>query len=122
MKQAAYKFSFLLAPLSLPFIALLFVWKRGVTLYDHMAYALYALSFASLLFVAIILAAQHAWTSWLTGWLIMLGLPAHTYFHLKGAYALGWFSALWRTAFMLTFAVIIMSIFVILIVILGLAG
>ena len=122
VQQAAYKFSFLLAPLSLPFIALLFVWKRGVTLYDHMAYALYALSFASLLFVAIILAAQHAWTSWLTGWLIMLGLPAHTYFHLKGAYALGWFSALWRTAFMLTFAVIIMSIFVTLIVILGLAG
>ena len=122
VQQAAYKFSFLLAPLSLPFIALLFLWKRGVTLYDHMAYALYALSFASLLFVAVILAAQHPWTSWLPGWLIMLGLPAHTYFHLKGAYALGWFSALWRTAFMLTFAIVIMSIFITLIVILGLAG
>lgn len=122
IQQAAYKFSFLLAPMSLPFIALLFLWKRGVTLYDHMAYALYALSFASLLFIAVVLAAQHAWTNWLPGWLLMVGLPVHTYFHLKGAYALGWFSALWRTFFMLTFALIIMSLFVVLIIILGLAG
>ena len=122
LQQTAYKFSFLLAPLSLPFIALLFFWKRGVTLYDHMAYALYALSFASLLFIVLVLTAQHAWTNWAPGWLITIGLPVHTYFHLKGAYALGWFSALWRTFFMLTFALIILFIFLMLIVILGLAG
>lgn len=122
VQQAAYKFSFLLAPLSLPFIALLFLWKRAVTLYDHMSYALYALSFASLLFIAIVLASQHAWTNWLPGWLIIVGLPVHTYFHLKGAYALGWFSALWRTFFMLTFALVIMSLFITLIVVLGLTG
>jgi hypothetical protein len=122
IQQTAYKFSFLLAPLSLPFIALLFLWKRGVTLYDHMAYALYALSFASLLFVAIVLTALSSWTSWLTGWLMLAALPVHTYFHLKGAYALGWFSALWRTFFMLTFAVIILGIFLVLIIVLGLTG
>lgn len=122
IQQAAYKFSFLLAPLSLPFIALLFLWKRGVTLYDHVVYALYALSFASLLFVAVVFSTQHAWTSWLPGWLLMVGLPVHTYFHLKGAYALGWWSALWRTSFMLIFATIIASIFLILIIVLGLAN
>lgn len=122
IQQAAYKFSFLLAPLSLPFIALLFLWKRDVTLYDHMAYALYALSFASLLFVAVMLTAQSSWTNWLPGWLLLAGLPVHTYFHLKGAYALGWFSALWRTFFMLIFACIALSIFLVLIVILGLTG
>jgi hypothetical protein len=122
IQQAAYKFSFLLAPMSLPFIAFLFLWKRGVTLYDHMAYALYALSFASLLFIAFVLTAQHAWTNWLPGWLLMVGLPVHTYFHLKGAYALGWFSALWRTSFMLIFALTIMSLFIALIVVLGLTG
>ena len=122
IQQAAYKFSFLLAPLSLPFIALLFLWKRGVTLYDHIVYALYALSFASLLFVAIIMAAQHPWTSWLVGWLIMAAHPVHTYFHLKGAYALGWFSALWRTIIMLNFAAIIALLFLIIIIVLGLAN
>ncbi len=122
LQQTAYKFSFLLAPLSLPFIALLFLWKRGVTLYDHMAYALYALSFASLLFVAIVLAEQSSWTGWMTGWLLQVALPVHTFFHLKGAYALGWFSALWRTFFMLMFALIVMIIFLILIIVLGLTG
>ncbi|MGH6950046.1 MAG: DUF3667 domain-containing protein, partial [Vitreimonas sp.] len=122
IQQTAYKFSFLLAPLSLPFIALLFLWKRGVTLYDHMAYALYALSFASLLFVAIMLTSQSSWTSWLTGWLMFPTLPVHTYFHLKGAYALGWFSALWRTFFMLIFALIVTIVFLILIIVLGLTG
>jgi Protein of unknown function (DUF3667) len=122
IQQAAYKFSFLLAPLSLPFIALLFLWKRGLTLYDHVVYALYALSFASLLFVGVVLSTQHPWTSWLPGWLIMVGLPVHTFFHLKGAYALGWWSALWRTFFMLVFATIIASIFLILIIVLGLAN
>ena len=122
IQQAAYKFSFLLAPLSLPFIALLFLWKRGLTLYDHVVYALYALSFASLLFVGVVLSTQHPWASWLPGWLIMVGLPVHTFFHLKGAYALGWWSALWRTFFMLIFATIIASIFLILIIVLGLAN
>ena len=55
IQDAASKFSFLLAPMSLPFIALLFLWKRGVTLYDHMAYALYALAFAALLFSVVVL-------------------------------------------------------------------
>lgn len=122
IQQAAYKFSFLLAPLSLPFIALLFLWKRGLTLYDYVVYALYALSFASLLFVGVVLSTQHPWTSWLPGWLIMVGLPVHTFFHLKGAYALGWWSALWRTFFMLIFATIIATIFLILIIVLGLAN
>ena len=84
--------------------------------------ALGALSFASLLFVAVALSAQHPWTNWLPGWLILAGLPAHTFFHLKGAYALGWFSALWRTFFMLIFAFCIVSFFLVFIVMVGLVG
>ncbi|MGD9981450.1 MAG: DUF3667 domain-containing protein [Hyphomonadaceae bacterium] len=121
IQDAASKFSFLLAPLSLPFIALLFLWKRGVTLYDHIAYALYALAFAAILFSMVVLLGQLPWVRWAAGWLL-LGLPVHMYFHLGGAYALGWFSALWRTFFMLIFAVIVASIFFSLVIILGLAG
>ena len=72
--------------------------------------------------MAVVLGSQHAWTSWLPGWLIGVGLPVHTFFHLKGAYALGWFSALWRTFFMLTFALIIAFFFLALVVVLGLVG
>lgn len=124
VQEAASKFSFLLAPLSLPFIALLFLWKRGVTFYDHVVYALYALSFASLLFITLMLAgaAFGAGVMMVLSNVLLLGaLPVHTFFQLKGAYALGWFSALWRTFFMLIFAMVIATIFFILIIILGLA-
>jgi|CXWL01.1.fsa_nt_gi hypothetical protein len=122
IKQAAYKFSFLLVPISLPFIWLLFLWKRGLTLYDHTVYALYALCFASLLFVLVAFAANGAWTKWAVPWLVLGALPVHTFFHLKGAYALGWWSALWRTAFMLTFAMVALAVFILAIVLLGLTG
>ncbi|HVY84237.1 MAG TPA: DUF3667 domain-containing protein, partial [Caulobacterales bacterium] len=39
IEQAAYKFAFLLIPISLPFISLLFLWKRGVTLFDHAVFS-----------------------------------------------------------------------------------
>lgn len=121
VQDAASKFSFLLAPLSLPFIALLFLWKRGVTLYDHMAYALYALSFAAILFSTVVLLGEIPWISWASAWLL-LALPVHMYFHLKGAYALGWWSATWRTFFMLNFAYIVATVFLVLVVVLGLTG
>ncbi|HET9229910.1 MAG TPA: DUF3667 domain-containing protein [Vitreimonas sp.] len=121
IQEAASKFSFLLAPMSLPFIALLFLWKRGVTLYDHMAYALYALAFAALLFSSVVLIGKVPFVSWAAGWLL-LSLPVHMYFHLGGAYALGWFSALWRTIFMLFFSLIVACIFFTMVIILGLVG
>lgn len=121
VQDAASKFSFLLAPLSLPFIALLFIWKRGVTLYDHMAYALYALAFAALLFSAAVLLGKIPFVSWAAGWLL-LALPVHMWFHLKGAYALGWWSATWRTFFMLNFAFLVACIFLIVVLVLGLMG
>ncbi len=127
VQEAASKFSFLLAPLSLPFIALLFLWKRGVTFYDHVVYALYALSFASILFIILMIGgslfgANGMAMMILSNTLLLGALPVHTFFQIKGAYALGWFSALWRTLFMLMFAVIIASLFLVLVLILGLAG
>ncbi|WP_395644449.1 DUF3667 domain-containing protein [Terricaulis sp.] len=122
LTEVTYKFSFLLVPISLPFIAFLFLFKRGITLYDHVVYALYALSFASLLFVLTVTAGQVPWLRWVPGVAIGIGLPIHTYFHLKGAYALGWWSALWRTFFMLTFALVSLIIFLIIILVVGFLG
>jgi len=122
IQQAAYKFSFLLIPISLPFIALLFLWKRGVTFYDHVVFSLYALSFVSLLFVLILQATRWTWTEWAIPWLIFAAIPVHTFFHLKGAYALGWWSALWRTLFMLIFSIVALMIFLVAIFALGVLG
>ncbi len=127
VQEAASKFSFLLAPLSLPFIALLFIWKRGITFYDHVVYALYALSFAAILFMVMMLGAAIpgvgvVFMAIFSNVLLLVVLPVHTFFQLKGAYALGWWSALWRTVFMMLFAVFIAAIFFMLVLVLGLVG
>lgn len=123
LQQTAYKFSFLLVPISLPFLALLFLWKRGLTLFDHTVFVLYSLSFVALLFIAVALMVMSPWDlEGLIASMVGLGLPAHMFFQLKGAYALGWWSALWRTAFLLMFASIAMSLFAAAIVVLGLVG
>lgn len=120
--NAAYKFSFLLVPISLPFLWLLFVWRRGLTLYDHAVFILYSLAFASLVFILIAITAGISWLSWVGGAVLGLGMPVHMYFHLKGAYGLGWWSAFWRTLFLLLFALLALAIFVFLFVLLGLGG
>jgi hypothetical protein len=122
LQQAAYKFSFLLVPISLPFVWLLFFWKRGVTLYDHTVFVLYSLAFASLVFVLIAVTNGVTWLDWLGQALFGLGMPVHMYFHLKGAYALGWFSSLWRTFFLAMFSIIALSVFTLVIIVLGLGG
>jgi hypothetical protein len=122
IQQAAYKYSFLLVPISLPFMWLLFVWRRGLTLYDHVVFILYGLSFASLMFVALAALAATEHLAWLGGTLVGLGMPAHMYFQLKGAYALGWWSAIWRTSFLILFALVALALFLAAILVLGLAG
>jgi hypothetical protein len=122
LQNTVYKFSFLLIPISLPFIWLLLFWKRGVTLYDHAVFALYSLSFMSFLFLALALTSH--WVDWsqYSGW-IFLAVLCHTYFQFKGAYALGWFSAFWRTTiFVFVFAPITLGLFFTSIIVLGAVG
>jgi hypothetical protein len=122
LQNTAYKFSFLLIPISLPFIWLLLFWKRGVTLYDHAVFSLYSLSFMSFLFLALALSSH--WITWsdLSGW-IFLSVLVHLFFQFKGAYALKWFSALWRTTiFVFIFAPIALGLFFTSIIILGAVG
>lgn len=123
LQQTAYKFSFLLVPISLPFIALLFLWRRGATFFDHVVFSLYSLSFMSLLFVVIALVGRAGEIGETVGGLLgVFAPPAHMFFHLKGAYALGWWSAIWRTAFLLLFVVFAAALFAISILFLGLAA
>ena len=112
IKNVASEFSFLLVPLSLPFLWVIFVWKRGVRLYDHVIFSLHSLSFMAL-FVALWsgLALAHLarplgqWPMWI--------MPAHMFFHVKGAYRLGIWGALWRTSFLGILAVIVLTIYVV---------
>ena len=133
IEQKAYKLSFLLIPMSLPVLWLLFVFRRDVHTYDHVVFALYSLSFMSLLFVVIALVAQIDPTagSQVKGGdanlssgldsMLLFAVPVHMFVQLKGAYRLGTFGALWRTFVLSIASVMTLSLFAVLIVVVGLA-
>lgn len=121
LQQTMYKFAFLLVPLSIPFVALLFLWKRGFTLYDHGVFVLYSLTFMAMLLMLMVIAG----TFWGTFGLVVINLaalsiPVHMFAQMKGAYSLSWFSALWRTIALLVFCNIVVGLFIAAIVYLGL--
>ncbi len=120
VEQKAYKLSFLLVPLSLPFLWLLFPFRRNVNMYDHTVFALYSLSFMSLLVIVFALTMQGP--PWLTSITSMLwfAVPLHMFAQLKGTYQLGWLGALWRTFWLLIFSFLSLAIFLIGITVLGL--
>jgi hypothetical protein len=101
LESAASKFSWALIPISMPFIWLLFFWRRDVGMYDHAIFAFHSLSFMTLLVVGLIgldlIGVGQAWL-WLAFFLAPL---IHMYKHLKGAYLIGRFGAAWRTAALL---------------------
>lgn len=116
-----YKFAFLLVPLSIPFVALLFLWKRGFTLYDHGVFVLYSLTFMAMLLMLMVVAG----TFWGTFGLVVINLaalavPVHMFAQMKGAYSLSIFSALWRTVALMVFCTIVIGLFVTAIIYLGL--
>ncbi len=124
IQNTAYKFSWLLAPISIPFMALLFLWKRETTLFDHAVFVLYSLSYVSFAVIAMVLAARalpEAVADPVIGALVAT-LPIHMMFQLKGGYALRWFSTIWQTLFLWVFAVICLTLFFLAIVLLGLVG
>ena len=123
IQQTAYKFSFLLIPISIPFVALLFLWRRGFTLYDHGVFVLYSLTAISILgMIVSILGPLWSGFAVLGSLAFIFGVPAHMFAQLKGAYGLSWFSAAWRTLFLLMFSSIAFSLFVLAIIALGLTG
>lgn len=117
VQDAASKFSWLLIPISLPFMWLLFPLRRRYNAYDHAVFVTYSLSFMMLLMIAGGLLAV-AGLSGFAGLLFFVP-PFHMYRQLKGAYQLGRFSAIMRTIALLTFAFIAAGLFVASVVAIG---
>jgi hypothetical protein len=112
IQQTFYKFAFLLVPFSIPFMAVLFLWRRRTTLYDHGVFVLYSLTFVVLAgLIGIGMGFIHPILGAIAWVLIVMGTPVHQFAQLKGGYELGWFSTAWRFAFLQVFCVIVGSLF-----------
>ena len=119
LKSSAYKFAFMLVPISLPFLWLMFFWRKGVTLYDHAIFTLYGLSFLSLWLAFMAVLATNSVTQTLVAPAILF-LPVHLFLQLKETYVLSGFSALWRTFAMLLAGSLILLLFASLVLAIGL--
>jgi len=118
----AYKFSWMLIPISVPFVWILFLHRRRYRrykAYDHTVFVTYSLAFMSLGLVALSLLRKIGLPGIAVGFAIAIVPPIHIFRQLRGAYQLSTFSALWRTAALLIIATITTSIFFSLVMTLG---
>lgn len=118
VKTEAYKFSWALIPISVPFVWLLFPFSRRFRLYDHTIFVTYSLSFMTLLVVAGVLLGAIGLGS--VEGLLFLVPPIHMYRQLQGTYGLSRWGAIWRASLLTIFALIAISLFVSLLVTIGL--
>lgn len=125
LQTNAYKFSWALIPLSVPFVWLLFLhrrryWEYGA--YDHVVFVTYSIAFMSLGFIILLLGRTIGLGN---GWIVLATIlipPIHIYKQLKGAYSLSRWSALWRTFTLLVFVSVALTLFFLLLVALGVLG
>jgi hypothetical protein len=116
IKTNAYKFSWALIPISVPFVWLLFPFSRRSRLYDHTVFVTYSLCFMMLLLVTGTVIGLLSSTMASLAWLVP---PIHMYRHLRGTYAVGRFGAAWRTFALTIFAFLAIALFSGLLVTLG---
>ena len=122
LQANAYKFSWVLIPLSIPFMYLLLPFNRRFRGYDHAIFVTYSLSFMTLLILALALLTLAGLPG---GWIAAAsGLipPIHIYKHLRGAYGLSRFSALWRLAVLLVFIFVVLLLFLQMLLMIGAFG
>lgn len=122
LQSSAYKYSWALIPLSTPFVWLLFFWKREYKMYDHAIFVTHSLTFMLLLVAALTLIGNAATPEPVVPLLGLLVPPLFTYRQLRGAYRVGWFGAIVRTFALMLFGTLALSLFVVLLVALGVMG
>ena len=101
---------------------LLFCWRLEYRLYDHTVFITYSIAFMSLLFVVIAVASAVGLG---TGWIVAasLGIPlVHIFRQLQQAYRLRWWSALIRTVLLVALIQVVVTLFLLLLVALGMFG
>lgn len=122
LKANGYKFAWLLIPISLPFVWLTLIGRRGFHFYDHAVFTTYSISFMSLLFISCAILAAIGLDDSLWALLLIFYPPFHMYRQLRHAYHMSRPEALIRTTFLLLFSVISLTLFFIILLALGVLG
>ena len=122
LQANGYKFSWLLIPLSVPFVWVLFFYTRRFRMYDHTVFVTYSLAFMSLLAIVLtVLGFAGLGTPWIPLAAVFVP-PLHMYKQLKYGYRLSRFGALVRTFLLSIFCFITATIYFVLLLGIGALG
>jgi Protein of unknown function (DUF3667) len=119
IQSNAYKFSWALIPLSVPFLWLLFAWRRQFKLFDHAVFITYSLCFMSMLSMFAAIFMQFSATIGLAIAANLIIPPIHMYKQVRYAYGTSRFGAAWRMMMLIMFSFVVLALFVMLIITLG---
>ncbi|MFM7029373.1 MAG: DUF3667 domain-containing protein [Chakrabartia sp.] len=122
IQSNAYKFSWALIPISVPFVWLLFFWRRDLHLFDHAVFVTYSIAFMMLLATTCVIAIQFPSLEGIGAALLLLYPIFHMYRQLRGAYQVGRAGALIRTFLLVSFSTTALLLFGALVLALGLRG
>ena len=119
LQANSYKFSWALIPLSVPFVWLLFFWKRRFKAYDHAIFVTYSLAFMSLLFVLVSALGKAGIDSSIIALSAIFIPPIHIYKQLRGTYELSRWGAFWRLCVLGVFISVVITLFLQILLLLG---
>jgi len=92
IEQWAERFAVLMLPIAAIMLSVLFVFKKGVYVFDHLIFSMHSLSFQGLLLTVVF--ALGTVVDW-GPWLLCLS-PVHLFVHMRGAYKISWWGTLIR--------------------------
>ncbi|MFN3473783.1 MAG: DUF3667 domain-containing protein [Blastomonas sp.] len=122
IQSNGYKFAWLLIPLSIPFVWLCTLGKRGHRFYDHAVFTTYSIAFMSLLFIVVTLSVKFNVLTSLVVPAALLYAPFHMYRQLRHAYGTSRIGGVFRLALLLTCTSIVVTLFLSILISLGLIG
>jgi hypothetical protein len=92
VEQWGHRAAILMLPIAALLLSVLFVFKRGVYVFDHLIFAMHSLSFQGLLVSALFLLGMAVGWAW---WFLLLA-PVHLFAHMRGTYGTSVFGTLAR--------------------------
>jgi len=122
MQSNGYKFAWLLIPLSIPFVWLATIGKRGHRFYDHAVFTTYSIAFMSLLFIVVTLAVKFNIAPGLVITAAFFYAPFHMYRQLRHAYGTSRIGGIFRLSLLLTCTIFVVTGFLTILISLGLIG
>ena len=118
MQEWGPRFAILMLPVAALMLSVLFIFKRGVYVFDHLIFSMHSLSFLGLLLTVIFLASIFVDGAW---WLLLVA-PVHLFIHMRGAYRTSVLGALLRMTLLFFGTSIAASILIAGLVVVGLAA